>query len=61
VPLNELLDKTDLTTASADDLKQLRETFEVKWKRLHLIRTITSMVSFIVLLFSLINFVKTNN
>jgi uncharacterized membrane protein len=59
VPLNELLDKTDLTTAIADDLKQLRETFEVKWKRLHLIRTITSMVSFIVLLFSLINFIKT--
>ena len=58
VPLNEILDKTDLATASLEDLQQLRERFETKWNRLHLIRTIASAISFLVLIVTLIN---TNN
>ena len=50
VPLNELLDKTDLMPASAEEIKLLRDKFEIKWNRLHLIRTISSILSFLVLL-----------
>ena len=60
VPLNETLDKTELTTASINELKSLREKFEVKWNRLHLIRTISSITSFIILIISLIQITKNN-
>lgn len=53
VPLNEMLDKTDLSTANMDQLKSLREHFEVKWNRLHLIRTLASTISFLLLILSL--------
>lgn len=54
VPLNEMLDKTGLSTASIEELKYLREKFEVKWNRLHLIRTITSCISFLLLITTLL-------
>jgi len=50
VPLNEILDKTDLGKASLEDLKLLRDQFETKWNRLHLIRTISSVISFLLLI-----------
>jgi uncharacterized membrane protein len=50
VPLNELLDKTDLMQASAEELKLLRDKFEVKWNRFHLIRTVSTVLSFLLLL-----------
>ena len=50
VPLNELLDKTDLMQASAGEIKLLRDKFEVKWNRFHLIRTTSSVLSFLLLL-----------
>jgi uncharacterized membrane protein len=53
VPLNEILDQTNLNTASLEDLKTLRNQFEAKWNRLHLIRTVASIVSFILLLVAL--------
>ncbi|NJB72837.1 putative membrane protein [Saonia flava] len=53
IPLNELLNKTNLASASIEDLKILRETFETKWNQFHFIRTITSIVSFLLLLISL--------
>ena len=54
VPLNDILDKTELTTAGKDELSQLRDMFELKWNRLHLIRTISSIVSFTLLILSLL-------
>ena len=54
VPLNDLLEKTDLSTASYEDLKLLRNRFEVKWNRLHLIRTISSAISFLILILTLL-------
>ena len=54
VPLNEILDKTDLSKASLEDLKQLREQFEDKWNRLHLIRTICSTTAFLLLILTLL-------
>ncbi len=58
VPLNEMLDKTDLGNASIDELMQLREKFEEKWNRLHLIRAITSVISFLLLIISLLHSIK---
>ncbi|MDO5980595.1 DUF1772 domain-containing protein [Flavivirga spongiicola] len=60
VPLNEMLDKTDLNTASIKELKSLRENFEVKWNRLHLIRTLSAIISFLLLIISLIQVAKSN-
>lgn len=60
VPLNEMLDKTDLTSASIEELKHLREKFEVKWNRLHLIRTLASIASFLLLILCLIQSSKSN-
>lgn len=54
VPLNQVLDKTDLVKASMEDLQALRDRFEVKWNRMHLVRTITSALSFLLLLLSLL-------
>ena len=45
VPLNEMLDKLDLTTISAEDAKAFRTQFEAKWNSFHLVRTITSFIS----------------
>ena len=53
VPLNELLDQTDLATASADDLKALRRQFETPWNRWHLVRTFSSLASFALMLIGL--------
>ncbi len=58
VPLNEMLDKTDLSIASVDELRQLREKFEEKWNRLHLIRTVISAISFLLLIISLLHNIK---
>jgi uncharacterized membrane protein len=62
VPLNEILDKTDLEISSPEQLKELRNLFEVKWNRLHLIRTVTSLLSFLLLILSLLqNQINTNS
>ena len=58
VPLNNILDATELSTANQVDLKTLRDLFEVKWNHLHLIRTISATVSFALLIISLIQITK---
>lgn len=58
VPLNEILDKTDLGNATVEDLKLLRDQFETTWNRLHLTRTITSIISFLILILSLLQSTK---
>lgn len=50
VPLNEILDKSPLAHMSLDELKALRGQFEVRWNRLHLIRTLTSALAFLLLI-----------
>mgnify|MGYP003574981734 CR=1 FL=1 len=47
VPLNNMLDKTDLTSATAEQLAQLRAAFEGPWNRWHAIRTIAVVLSFL--------------
>jgi len=60
VPLNNTLDATELSSESRVDLKTLRDLFEVKWNRLHFIRTISAVVSFLLLIISLIQITKSN-
>ncbi len=50
VPLNQILDKTDLANSSLEELRVLRKRFEHPWNRFHIIRIITSMISFALLL-----------
>ena len=50
VPLNEILDKVDLISASAEELSTLREKFEAPWNQWHWVRTITSIASFMLLM-----------
>ena len=52
IPLNEMLDKADLSNITSEDAAFLRSKFEAKWNNFHLIRTIASVVSFIVLIIS---------
>ncbi len=50
IPLNEILDKTDLSNISVENARALREQFEVKWNNLHLIRAISAALSFMLLI-----------
>lgn len=52
IPLNEVLDKSNLDTMSINDLKVLRSSIEVKWNNLNLVRSISSGLSFILLIIS---------
>ncbi|NNK17624.1 MAG: DUF1772 domain-containing protein [Maribacter sp.] len=54
VPLNDILDKTVLETASKTELAALRKNFENPWKQWHLVRTVGSFASFALLLFGLL-------
>jgi len=60
VPLNEILDETNLVSATSEELRSLREIFEAKWNRLHLIRTLSAIASFLLLIISLIQTTKNN-
>lgn len=51
VPLNEMLDKADLTVA---DLEQLRVSFEIPWNKLHTVRTVSIVVSLVLVLAGLV-------
>lgn len=55
VPLNEILDKTDLLTASGEELKLLRDKFERPWLRWHHLRTITTIASFTLTILGLLS------
>jgi len=50
IPLNELLDKTNIENISTEQAKSLRQSIENKWNRFNLIRTISSISAFILLL-----------
>ena len=52
IPLNSLLENTNLETISIENSKALRMTIENKWNNLNLIRTISSVVSFLLLVVS---------
>lgn len=45
VPLNEMLDKTDLASASAETLQKIRTEFENPWNKFHSIRTFATILA----------------
>ncbi|MDY2586810.1 anthrone oxygenase family protein [Winogradskyella aquimaris] len=54
VPLNEILDKTVLETATNVELSELRKTFEQPWNQWHMVRTVCSFTSFALLVTGLL-------
>jgi len=47
VPLNDQLDALDLAKMDAGRMAQFRQFYESNWNRLHLIRTVFAVVSFL--------------
>ena len=52
IPLNEILDKTNLESITLEEIKDLRESIEVKWNNFNLIRSISSLITFTLLVIS---------
>ncbi len=52
VPLNETLDLVNVNQLSEEELRQTRASYEIYWNKLHNIRTVFAVVSFILLLLS---------
>ncbi|PHN02991.1 anthrone oxygenase family protein [Flavilitoribacter nigricans] len=50
VPLNDMLDALDLAQLSAEKISETRSQYEGLWNRYHLIRTICSVLSFLLAL-----------
>jgi uncharacterized membrane protein len=46
VPLNETLAKFPVSSALANDISAMRQTFEKSWNKYHAIRTSASIISF---------------
>ncbi|MEP6465286.1 MAG: DUF1772 domain-containing protein [Parafilimonas sp.] len=45
IPLNNGLDKFDISNASADQISAQRKLFESSWNNFHLVRTIASIIT----------------
>jgi uncharacterized membrane protein len=58
IPLNQTLDKFNLTNATLIEITKQRLSFEVKWNNLNMIRTVASIFSLILILIACIY--KTN-
>ncbi len=58
IPLNNLLHKNDLDGFSLEDARNLRNKIETKWNNFNLIRTITSSISFILLIITCVIITK---
>lgn len=54
VPLNEMLDKFDIQSATDNQLQDMRTQFEAGWNRWHLVRTIASIIAFLTLIVPLL-------
>jgi len=52
IPLNEILDKTNLESITLEEIKALRRSIEVKWNNFNLIRSISSAITFLLLIVS---------
>jgi len=48
------LDKFNLSNASADDMRTMRNLFETRWSNLNLVRTFASTISFSLLILALL-------
>jgi len=59
VPLNDQLDQLELSKMSIENLNEFRKHYEVKWNKLHSIRTVAAIITF--LLAILASFFQFNN
>ena len=58
IPLNEILDKTNLESITLEEIKTLRKSIELKWNDYNLIRCISSGITFILLIVSFLALYK---
>ena len=54
IPLNEILDKRNLSIMNPNDLSLLRDSIENRWNNFNLIRSISSAISFLLLIISFV-------
>jgi uncharacterized membrane protein len=54
IPLNNTLDKFDLSNASPENMRSMRNLFETRWNNLNLVRTLASTISFAMLVLALL-------
>lgn len=54
VPLNEALDKFDISTGTLQEIKNRRMMFEIPWNKMNLIRTLATVLSLAALLAAII-------
>lgn len=47
VPMNDTLDKFDISNSTAESIRQMRDSFENRWNFLNNIRTVFSVISII--------------
>lgn len=50
VPLNDMLDKFDISSSTIEAIKQMRESFENRWNLLNTVRTIFSVISIVLVI-----------
>ena len=53
VPLNNQLDRFDISNAAPDAIRAMRQKFETSWNRFHAIRTYAAILSFLLTIISL--------
>lgn len=58
VPLNDTLDPIKLSGMSPAQLAEFRQHYESKWNRLHMIRTVFAVLSFVLSLLAVFSFTK---
>ena len=61
VPLNEALDKFNITAVPAQELARQRAEFEIPWNRLHGIRTVASIISFVLVIIACLHTAVTSD
>ena len=54
VPMNDSLDKFDISTATAEAIREMRDNFENRWNFLNNIRTAFSVISIVFVVFACI-------
>lgn len=54
VPLNEMMASFNITSATNTEIDHMRHSFEASWNRWHLVRTIASVLVFVVLVLPLV-------
>ena len=59
VPLNDALEVLNLTGLSDSEIFEFRKAYEEKWNRLHLIRTVFAVLSFVISLLAAFGQYKT--